>query len=154
MPPFTKQFKTPNKMLLSCTINTTTTALASSPPWGHAVLFTKHLGFFLEVPLQRLSKALPPVVGLSRVSLLLRPQRCEHLGLAVAGAFLYVDKRLQTPLFLDDGSLFPTQGLQIGRFCQCLNTERSAYNKIIRKYENATFLSSLVHEMDEGYNHS
>lgn len=88
------------------------------------MLFPKHLRFFLEVPLQRLSKALPPVVGLSRVSLLLRPQRCEHLGLAVSGAFFYVDKSLQTPLLLDDGSLFPTQRLQIGRFCQSLDTTR------------------------------
>lgn len=88
------------------------------------MLFPKHFGFFLEVPLQRLSKALPPVVSLSGVSLLLRSQCCEHLGLAVSGAFLYVDKRLQTSLLLDDGSLFPTQRLQIGRFCQSLDTAR------------------------------
>lgn len=112
------------------------------------MLFPKHLGFFLEVPLQRLSTALPPVVGLSRVTLLLRPQRCEHLGLAVAGAFLYVHKRLQTPLLLDDSSLFPTQCLQIGRFCQCLGTARSVYNNSC-KVRKCNLALILLHEMDE-----
>ena len=83
------------------------TGFVHHQPWGHAVLFPQHLGFFLEVPLQRLGKAFPTVFCLGCVSLLLRPQGREHLGLAVAGAFLDIHQRLKTTLLLNDSALLP-----------------------------------------------
>lgn len=79
--------------------------------WGHVVLLPQHLRLPLEMVLQRFRESPPAVVGLCRVSLLLGPQRRQHLGLAVPRALLDVHERLQTPLLLNNGSLLSAECL-------------------------------------------